>query len=133
MIVDTGILIAAASRDDAHHEAAKAILSQRGTKVIPESVVGETSYMIARRGSAAEIVFQRGLLTRTFAIEQITRADRERIIVLLEKYSDADLGYVDASVAAVAERLGEAVIATLDKRDFSLIRPSHVPAFTLIP
>jgi uncharacterized protein len=40
---------------------------------------------------------------------------------------------VDASVVAVAERLGLAEVATLDRRHFSAIRPKHVTAFTLLP
>jgi predicted nucleic acid-binding protein len=43
------------------------------------------------------------------------------------------LGLVDASIVAVAERLKVHAIATTDRRDFSLIRPSHVERFTLVP
>ena len=43
------------------------------------------------------------------------------------------LGTSDASVVAVAERLGIAEVATLDRRHFSVVRPKHVPAFTLLP
>ncbi|MDI3421937.1 PIN domain-containing protein [Streptomyces luteolus] len=51
----------------------------------------------------------------------------------LLKYADFPLGSVDASVVAVAERLGLTEVATLDHRHFSAVRPSHVPAFTLLP
>jgi predicted nucleic acid-binding protein len=40
---------------------------------------------------------------------------------------------VDASVVALAERHHARVIATLDQRHFSLVRPRHVPAFELVP
>lgn len=134
MIIDTGLLIAAASRRDRHHEAARTILSHRGTKVIPEPVVVETCYMMGSRlGQDVELAFLQSLQTRTFVVEQITRTDRARIIELLEGYKDAMIGYVDAAVAAVAERLRDGVIATLDRRDFTLIRPRHVEAFTLVP
>ncbi|MDQ2738090.1 MAG: VapC toxin family PIN domain ribonuclease, partial [Actinomycetota bacterium] len=43
------------------------------------------------------------------------------------------LGAVDATVIAVAERLGITEIATLDRRHFSVVRPAHVEAFTLLP
>jgi phosphopantothenoylcysteine decarboxylase / phosphopantothenate---cysteine ligase len=39
----------------------------------------------------------------------------------------------DAVVVAVAERHGAATIATLDRRHFSVVRPSHVSALTLLP
>jgi hypothetical protein len=34
---------------------------------------------------------------------------------------------------AVAERLGLTEIATIDRRHFSVVRPRHVGAFTLLP
>jgi predicted nucleic acid-binding protein len=49
------------------------------------------------------------------------------------KYGDLDLGMVDATVVAVAERLGVDRIATIDRRDFTVIRPRHVEAFVLLP
>ena len=80
-----------------------------------------------------EGAFVRSLLTRALVVEQVTKADRERIAEILEGYADNPIGYVDASVIAIAERLGEEMIATLDRRDFAVARPRHVEAFTLLP
>jgi predicted nucleic acid-binding protein len=52
---------------------------------------------------------------------------------LVRTYKDARLDPADVSVVAIAERLAITHIATLDRRDFSLIRPRHVSAFTLLP
>lgn len=53
---------------------------------------------------------------------------------LEEQYADLGLGFVDASVIALCERLGEPkVVATLDHRDFSVVVPRHVPALELLP
>jgi hypothetical protein len=46
---------------------------------------------------------------------------------------DLPLGTTDASVVAVAERLGVSEIATLDRRHFTVVRPRHVKAFTVLP
>jgi predicted nucleic acid-binding protein len=43
------------------------------------------------------------------------------------------LGGTDACVVATAERLGASEIATIDQRHFSVVRPSHIQAFTLLP
>jgi len=43
------------------------------------------------------------------------------------------LGAADASVIAIAERLKLTEVATLDHRHFTVVRPSHVNAFTLLP
>ena len=56
-----------------------------------------------------------------------------RIAELVHTYRDLPLGTVDASVVAAAERLKISTIATLDRRDFSVVRPAHVEAFELIP
>lgn len=52
---------------------------------------------------------------------------------LVEQYSDFPLGGTDASVIAIAERLGVRKVATLDRRHFGAIQPRHVEAFTLFP
>lgn len=52
---------------------------------------------------------------------------------LVETYADLDLGFVDASVVAVAERLGVDTVATINHRDFRVVRPRHLDAFTLVP
>ncbi len=52
---------------------------------------------------------------------------------LLATYADADLGFVDASVVAIAERLGARRLYTLDQRDFRLVRPRHTQAFDIRP
>ena len=41
----------------------------------------------------------------------------------MERYADAEIGYVDAVVVAMAERLKDRRVATLDRRDFA-DRPS---------
>lgn len=52
---------------------------------------------------------------------------------LTERYADLGLGGTDASVVAIAERLGIDRIATLDRRHFSVVRPRHIEAFQLLP
>lgn len=61
------------------------------------------------------------------------RCDWMRIAELVARYRDLPLGTIDASVVATAERLGITEIATVDRRHFSVVRPKHVDAFTLIP
>ena len=52
---------------------------------------------------------------------------------LVMTYSSLPLGTTDASVIAVAERLNLTDVATLDRRHFTVVRPSHVDALTLLP
>jgi uncharacterized protein len=43
------------------------------------------------------------------------------------------LAGTDACVVATAERLDAGQIATIDRRHFTVVRPAHVKAFTLLP
>ncbi len=51
----------------------------------------------------------------------------------VERYVDLPLGLVDASVVALSERFELREVATLDHRDFSIVRPRHTPAPSLLP
>ncbi len=52
---------------------------------------------------------------------------------LAERYADLGLGGTDASLVALAERLGLTTLATFDRRHFTVVRPTHTPSFTLLP
>ncbi len=68
-----------------------------------------------------------------FIIEPLHPTDPLRIAELVARYHALQLGTVDASVIAAAERLSITEIATIDRRHFSVVRPDHVPAFELLP
>jgi predicted nucleic acid-binding protein len=51
----------------------------------------------------------------------------------MKRYAGANLGFVDASVAATAERLKIAMLLTTDRRHFSIIMPAHCERFNLVP
>jgi hypothetical protein len=70
---------------------------------------------------------------RSVAVVDLDEEEYQRVRVLLRTYADVGLEFVDAAVVAVAERLEEDTIATLDSKHFSVVRPLHVPAFTLVP
>jgi predicted nucleic acid-binding protein len=65
--------------------------------------------------------------------EPVAAADWLRVAELVWQYRDLPLGTVDAAVIAAAERLGVTTIATLDRRHFGVVKPSHADAFELVP
>jgi uncharacterized protein len=102
--------------------------------LVPSFVVGEVSYMLGKIGGAkVETGFLRSPGSGVFHMVDLTGDDLARIADLVERYSDLPLGAADASVVAVAERLRISEVLTLDVRDFSVIRPAHISAFTLLP
>ena len=97
-------------------------------------VITEVAYLIGTRlGVDAEVRFLGDLAAGEFAIEAVMASDWLRIAELVSRYRDLPLGTVDGSVIAAAERLGITTIATLDRRHFSIIRPTHTDAFELVP
>jgi uncharacterized protein len=135
IIVDTGPLIAAADADDHDHERCVTMFrTVRRPWLVPQTVIAEVCYMLEReRGSAAESAFLRAFGRREFTLAPLTVEDTERMAELVDTYADLRLGGVDASVVALAERLNVATIATLNSRDFNVVRPRHVKSFALIP
>jgi predicted nucleic acid-binding protein len=134
VIVDTGILYALADRDDRHHQAAVEVFGSPEARVVPEPVVVETDWLVLDHlGVDAEEAFLRGLTERGLSVECPTRADRQRAAELVRQYRDLEIGYVDAVTVAVAERMKERRIATLDRRHFFAIRPRHAMNFDIVP
>ena len=135
VIVDTGPLVAVADRDDAHHQSCTDWFdNSTDTVVVPAPVIVEVCWLLGRRvGPAAEAAFLAALAGGDPRIEELTAEDYRRASRLVERYADLDLGFVDASVIAVAERLGIDTVATINHRDFRVVRPAHVDAFTIVP
>jgi predicted nucleic acid-binding protein len=68
-----------------------------------------------------------------YRLEHLDGPDLTRAAELERTYAGLDLGPVDASVIALCERLGEPKVATLDRRDFAVVRPAHVETLQLLP
>jgi uncharacterized protein len=132
-VVDAGPLYAAADADDVDHEVSLAVLSSPELRLlVPALVVAEAAYFVGRRlGPGAEASFLRGV--GTLDVEAPGPDDFGRMAELVEEYADFPLGGTDASIVALAERLGAEVVVTLDRRHFASVRPRHREAFELLP
>ena len=97
-------------------------------------MITEVVYFIATRlGAEAEVRFLGDLASGAFTIEPVQPGDWLRIAELVWTYRDLRLGTVDASLVVAGERLGIMEVATLDRRHFTVVRPSHMGAFSLLP
>ncbi|OGQ25364.1 MAG: hypothetical protein A2138_02335 [Deltaproteobacteria bacterium RBG_16_71_12] len=132
-VVDTGPLYAAVDRDDADHVRCAAILERDDLElVVPAMVVAEAAYLIERRmGAKVEAAFLRAL--SDLAVEAPGPEDWQRIAALVETYTDLPLGGTDASVVALAERLGTDLVVTLDRRHFEIVRSKKRKPLRLLP
>lgn len=136
IIVDTGPLYALADRRDTYHAACSGWLKYaEGPLLVPPPVIAEVCHLMEYRLNAeVEASFLESIGPgRPFRLTDLTDEDIDRMAVLVRQYADFPLGGTDASVIAVAERLGVDQVATVDRRHFSAVRPRHVPSFRLLP
>jgi predicted nucleic acid-binding protein len=135
LIVDTGVLLAAADSADPDHDSCAALIgTESGLLIASPLVIAEATYLIGRQlGARAEAAFVRAVAADEIVMEQLTKSDLERVATLVDQYVDLSLGATDASVIALAERHGEDTIATLDRRHFSVVRSAAGSAFELVP
>jgi uncharacterized protein len=135
ILVDSGILIAAANAEDRYHEASvQLIKNNRGALLVSPLVLTEVCYMIGKHGgSEAKALFLDGFAAGALVLAKLSPVDVPRMAQLIRQYPDLDLDAADTSIVALAERLGLDTVATIDRRDFAVIRPAHLGAFTLIP
>ena len=135
ILVDTGPLYAMADRDDDWDLPVVRFLERsRDELVVPVTVLPEAAYLLAAHlGAEAERKLIQSIVSGEMVVEELTLHDLRRTLELLRRYEDARIGFVDATVVAIAERLKIPRILTTDRRDFSLVRPRHCKEFELLP
>lgn len=135
LVLDTGPILALLDAGDPDHVRSVAMVEDvREDLLVPTCVLVEVDYWAQKLlGQKAWDVFVEDIASGAYRLEPLTVPDLERAAELERQYGDLDLGLVDASVIALCERLGETKVATLDRRDFSVVRPSHCDALRLLP
>jgi predicted nucleic acid-binding protein len=135
LILDTGPLYASLDRSDDDHAACRSLIELAPEPlVIPAPVLVEVDYWIHRRLHPGVLVaLIDDIRDGAYQVEDLTAGDYRRIRELCDRYTDLDIGFVDAAVMAVVERLDEPKLATLDHRHFSVLRPRHRESISLLP
>lgn len=134
-LLDTGFLYALLNGSEQSHRVVRqAAVQLDATAFLPTPVTVEVAYLIRRDlGAEALAQFMADLATPRYALSVPIAADYERAAAIVRQYADAQIDFVDAIIAAIAERLDIRRIFTLDQRHFRLFRPRHCDAFELIP
>lgn len=135
LILDTGPLYASLDRDDPAHQRSRLLIERAHEPlVIPAPVLVETDYWVRKwLGGQTFVALLDDIQRGSFLIEDLGPDDYDRVRFLCDKYADSDIGFVDAAVLAIVERLNEDKLATLDRRHFSIMRPRHVDSLRLLP
>lgn len=135
LVLDTGIVVALVDRDDRHHEECVALVDERDEELaVPVGTLPEIDYFLRKlRLLDGWAGFVDDLSNGAYRLVGLDDVDLSRAAQLELQYEDLGLGFVDASVIATCERLGETKVATLDRRHFSVVRPRHCDGLTLLP
>lgn len=97
-------------------------------------MLAELDYLIARSLHPGVLVaLLADVQSGAYDVVDVAPTDHQRIAQLCDRYADSDIGYVDAAVLAIVERLNEPKLATLDHRHFAALRPRHVDSLQLLP
>ncbi|MBK6563227.1 MAG: PIN domain-containing protein [Dehalococcoidia bacterium] len=135
LILDTGPLYASLDRSDADYAACRRLIENTSEPlVIPAPVLVEVDYWIHTRLHPGVLVaLLDDIAAGAYGVVDLVASDYRRVREVCDRYADSDIGFVDAAVIAVVERLNEPKVATLDRRHFGTVRPRHVDALVLLP
>ncbi len=138
LILDTSVVLAALDSADPDHQACANLLNaQAGARVelvMPSTVLVELDYWISERlDPTVWRAVVHDLVVGAYRLEQVTLADIVRASDVDAQYAALGLGLVDSSLVALAERLGQTKLATLNLRDFRPVVPRHCPFLELLP
>lgn len=135
LIADTGPLYASMDISDIDHARCSQLFETTSEDVlVPAPVLVELEWLASRRiGANAFLSVLDDVAEEQLRVVDLELGDYARAKELMQRYGDLPLGFVDAAVVAIAERLGETKVATLDRRHFGVVRPRHIPALRLMP
>lgn len=135
LVLDTGPVVALLDSGDPAHGKCVDMVNDIGEDlVLPTPVLVEVDYWLHKLyGAVPWQTFVEDVVAGAYRLHQLDERDLLRATQLETTYDTLDLGLVDASVIAACERLGETKVATLDRRDFSVVRPLHCDRLTLLP
>lgn len=119
--LDTSVVLTALNTSDVgHQQVMEMIRRARGPYVLPVAVLSELTFMFERDyGSRKLEEFLTSIIQGQFVLDCGER-DIERVLELVQRYSDFPLGFADAAVVACAERNG-GLVSTLDYRHVGAI------------
>jgi predicted nucleic acid-binding protein len=102
--------------------------------VVSPYVLAELDYLVAtRHGVQAELAVLDELGGGAWELACLDAAELRAARTIVDRYADQRIGLTDASNIVLAQRFHTAVIATLDRRHFSVLRAPDGSAFTLLP
>jgi len=133
ILIDAGPLVALISADDRHHASCRATLARIAEPIVTVWPAFTEAMYLLRGPRRAQGVLWQMVLREAITFLPLTIDDGPRMRELMDKYRDLPMDLADAALVRVAEREKITRIFTLDRRDFTLYRPSGIGRFTILP
>ena len=133
-LIDAGPILAAINRGDNRHAESAALLRSLDCPFYTTlAVITEAMHLLGRyTGATGQAALWRLILRGDLVVEHPTRRDLQRMAELMTRYADRPMDFADASLVAVAERLGLDRVVTLDRTDFSIYRLYDRKPFVIV-
>jgi len=135
IVLDTSVAFALLRRGDDHHERVLAWFETVDEPLATTPLaLTEIDHLLLHSGGPEVVrAWYEDLIAGAYAVEWWAAALAETLSVA-ERNASLPLGLADASLVALAARLGTTRIATLDERHFRIVKPlTGEPAFVLLP
>ncbi len=130
-LIDSGPLIALFDRNDKYHLASVKFIKDNNSELVTTlASVTETLHLLDFNRSA-QIDFLGWVHAGAVTLETITSDDLRRIKELTIKYSDLPMGFADACLVFLGEKLNINEVATID-REFDVYRLKGKKSFTTL-
>ena len=127
-IADTGLLVAFANRDDAHHDWAVGLAARVTEPLLTcEAVLAETAFHL----QSVEItlaLMNTGLVTIAFACND----HRSQLAALAKRFADRKPDLADLCLIRMSELYPRHAVITVDRDDFRVYRRNKREAIPLI-
>jgi predicted nucleic acid-binding protein len=137
ILLDMSVLVAGfVPKDSYHQEAIRLLRSPEKNKeeqIIPAPILNELFYFASKELGYRYAVGAFVNVQKVFKIEALTTADMHRMQEIMLRYADSKLDFADTAIMAQAERLNVTRVATFDRRDFPIFRPTHCESLELLP
>ena len=133
-IIDTSAIIGLIDKGCQQHDKISGIIKKNDINlIVPSPIIPEVCFMLNKKfGSDVEMKFLEEIISVNLQIEILKFHDLQRIAEILKKYKDLNIGFVDGSIVAIAERLKINQILTLDNKHFSSIVPVGFDYFEIL-
>ncbi len=133
VLADTGGIIALLDINDCNHNPVLDVVNNSEI-IIPATILPEVDYLVTKYlGEAVSRLFIEDLAEGRFQYLALESSELPLVFNVMSRYADIPIGFVDASLAVIADNRKIKNILTLDRRHFSIIRSTTYNTFQLLP